>query len=185
MQFDDMAIQKKLEEDYKLSKTTPLDPYSGDYNSPNYVEVANKAITATVLKEPDAFKTPYKEDFDKAARDYWQRKTQTGLQKYNAGSFTSTFGNDTYTLDEFLSRIGRFIKESISNELLSHGQSPESIQENFKAVELSLKLLAKSVQSVDDKMQIEELSAYIHGFINTYISTTITKRINRETKSND
>ena len=178
--MDELSKQKIAEENYKNLRTKPVEEYTGDFNSSHYVEVTGATIKATTPTNSETYLSNYKEDFDKASRDFWQRATQAGLSKYSAGSFTAGFGKDVYTIDELLERLSRFIKESISQELLGNGISPETLQENFKAVDVSLKLLSKSVQTLNDKFEIEGMSAYLHGFINTYISSIVSKKIERD-----
>ena len=107
--------------------------------------------------------TDYKTDFDKASKDFWQRETQKGLMKYNGGSLTGNFGRDTYTLEELLARMGNFIKEAISSELLDKKIPPAELAENFKAIDVSLKLLATTVEKMDDKIDIVNIACLCYG----------------------
>ena len=177
--MDDFSKQAMAQEKYSKLRHAPDQKYNGDYKSPHYKEVANNAPKNIPVDNKEQFNSEYKEDFDKASRDFWQRETQTGVAKYNGGSLTAKFGKDIYTLEELLERIGKFIKEAITNELIEKKVAIEDVQENFKAVDLSLKLLAKSVEKVDN-INVQGITAYLHGFINTYVSKYMRKKIERE-----
>lgn len=177
--MDDASKQRIAEERYKQFRTEEPEEYNGDFNSPRYREVQNLAIKQTQAVEQQTFRGQYKEDFDSASRDYWQKNTQTGLAKYNAGCITAKFGKDISNLGEFLDRVGTFVKESITNELIGRGVSTDGLQENFKAVQVALKLLAKSVDVIDPDFNVSGLAAYLQGFINTYV-TTVVKQMERD-----
>lgn len=173
--FEDMNKQAIAKEKYKQLKSQDPKEYTGDYKSPHYIEVENKAVKQTIVKPEATFSTEYKEDFDKASRDYWQRTLQKGLMKYNAGTFSANYGKDIKTLEEFLDRVFTLIKESISNEIMMSGKSTENLKENFKSLEISLKLLSKSVELITKDISTDELTSYWHGFINTYVSKSLSK----------
>lgn len=178
--MDNFTKQKIAEENYKELRKQPSEPYTGDFKSPHYTEIKNNAISPVYTTSKEVYSTDYKEDFDKAAKDFWQKNTQTGLSKYNGGSITANFGKDKYTLEEFFERVGKFIKESITNELISKKLSTEEITENFKAVDVTLKLLAKSVEKLDETIDIKNIAAFIHGFVNTYVTNMMVKKIEKD-----
>ena len=178
--MDNFSKQAKAQAKYDTMRRTPQEEYKGNYESPHYKEVTNNAVKPDTVDIKEEFNSKYKEDFDKASKDFWQRETQTGLAKYNGGSLTAKFGKDVYTLEELLERIGKFIKESITNELMEKKLSTEELAENFTAIEVALKLLAKAVEKVDNKVDVQNISAYLHGFINTYIETMIRKKLERD-----
>jgi hypothetical protein len=180
--MDDFSKQKLNEEKYRnmRNNTSPVEDYKGDFKSKHYKETKNPTIAQTKIAEKEVFTTEYKQDFDNASRDFWQKNTQTGIMKYNGGSITANFGKEEYTLDELLQRIGNFIKESITTELAGKGIPTTDLTENFKAVEISLKMLAKSVNTINPDTDIKNITAFLHGFINTYVNNIITKKIERE-----
>jgi|TARA_R110002126_G_scaffold121950_1_gene263518 hypothetical protein len=178
--MDDFSKQAINEKRYKNTRDVPVEEYSGDFNSNNYNVVANAAIKANEVQVRDSYSNKYKQDFDKASRDFWQKSAPSSLGKYNGGSLTANFGKQDYSLAELLARMGKFVKESISNELIEKKIPPEDIAENFKAVEVSLSLLAKSVENIDKDMDSRNIAAYLHGFINTYIDNMIKQKIERD-----
>ena len=178
--MDDFSKQKVNEERYKKTKEVPPEEYTGDFESPHYIEKQNTTIKQTKIVEKNVFSTDYKEDFDKAAKDFWQKNISKGLSKYNSGSMTANFGKEKYTLEELLNRIGNFIKESISNELIEKGIPITDLSENFKAIDSTLKLLSKSIETLDKDIDITNIAGYMHGFINTYVSNVIKKKIERD-----
>ena len=177
---DDFTKQKVNEQKYKQLRDAPTEVYTGDYTSKHYEERKNSSIKQTQIQKKDIYETDYKQDFDKASKDFWQKNAPTAIQKYNGGSMTANFGKEDFTVDELLNRMGKFIKESISNDLIEKKLHPEELSENFKAVEVSLKLLAKSLNKLDDKTNVIGMAAYLHGFINTYVDNIISKKIQRD-----
>jgi len=178
--MDEFAKQNVAQDKYKKLRQVPKKEYHGDFKSPHYKEVENAAATQTELITKEEFRSDYKDDFDKAARDFWQHNTQTGLSKYNGGSVSANFGTENYTLDEFLARLSNFVKETITNELNANKIPTENLTENFKAVDVSLKLLAKSVEGLDPNISIISIGAYMQGFINTYVQTMVNKKLERD-----
>ena len=178
--MEDFKKQKENEQKYKQLRDQPREVYTGDYTSEHYIEKNNPAIQATQIQEKDTYTTNYKQDFDKASKDFWQKNAPGALQRYNGGSLTANFGKDDFSVEELLDRMARFVKESLSNELLEKKIQPEELSENFKAVEVSLKLLSKSLNKIDNNMSVIGMAAYLHGFINTYVDNIIRKIIDRE-----
>lgn len=178
--MDEQSKQKIAELKYKQLRDQPPQEYKGDYKSAHYKEVKNPAAISAQVIAKEKHSTEYKEDFDKAAKDFWQKNTQSGVAKYNGGSLTANFGREEYSLNEFLIRVGKFIKESITNELIEKKLPVEDLSENFKAVEIALKLLADSTCKLDDNIDIVNMTAYLHGFINTYVTSTIQRKIERD-----
>ena len=74
------------------------------------------------------------------------------------------------------------VKESVNVELQHSGHTTEDLGDNFKSVEVALKLLSKSITKIDDKINLENLGAILHGFVNTYIANTIHTRIKQKRK---
>jgi len=178
--MDEIAKQNVAQDKYKKLREAPKKEYHGNYKSPHYKEVPNAAVTQTNIINKEEFQSDYKEDFDKAARDFWQKNTQTGLSKYNGGSVSANFGIEKYTLEEFLNRLSNFVKESITQELNTKKIPTDNLSENFKAVDVALKLLASSVEALDGKVDITSIAAYTQGFINTYVQTMVNKKLERD-----
>jgi hypothetical protein len=178
--MDDFGKQKANEEKYKQLRSQPAEEYVGNFESPHFQDVKQQGPAPSHIVEKENFSTTYLEDFDSAAKDFWQKNTQSGVASYNGGSLTANFGKEEYTVDELLERIGKFVKESITNELSKKKIPTETLTENFKAIDVSLKLLALSVSQLDEKMDPENVTAYLHGFINTYVSNTIRRKIERD-----
>lgn len=179
--MNEFTKQTLADEKYKQIRNAPPNEYTGDFNTPAYKEVPNNAIHPTKSDDIKNFSTQYKEDFDKASKDFWQKNTQTGLTKYNGGSLVAKFMKTEYTVEELLKQIGVFLKESIANELIEKKIQTDELTENFNAVNIALKLLAKNIQKLDTTINVENISAYLHGFINSYISNLIHKKIERDT----
>tara|TARA_R110000822_G_scaffold242130_2_gene371340 strand:- start:2270 stop:2824 length:555 start_codon:yes stop_codon:yes gene_type:complete len=178
--MDDFAKRAINEKKYKETRKSPIEEYTGNFESERYTVVENYAAKATQIPVRDVYSNQYKEDFDKASRDFWQRSSPLSLGKYNGGSLTANFGKEDYSLSELLARMGKFVKESISNELIEKKIPPEDLAENFKAVEVALSLLAKSVEKMDKNMDSKNIAAYLHGFINTYVDNMIKRKIKRD-----
>lgn len=178
--MDDFAKQAINEKRYKESRNVPVEEYTGDFNSKRYNIVESHAAKATEIHPNDKYLSSYKQDFDKASRDFWQKSAPSSLGKYNGGSLTANFGTEDYSLTELLARMAKFVKESISNELIEKKIPPEDIAENFKAVEVALSLLAKSVEKIDKDIDSKNIAAYLHGFINTYVDNMIKRKIERD-----
>jgi len=176
--MDEHSRQIIAEREYKERKGVQQQEYTGNFNSEHYTEVKSTSIQPTQIINKEVHSTPYKQDFDNAARDFWQKNAPNALRKYNGGSITANFGREAYTIDEFLERIGNFIKESISNELIETKVSPNELQENFKAVSVSLKLLSTAISKLD-AVNLVNVTAYMHGFINTYVDTIIKRKIEK------
>lgn len=178
--MDRFSQQKVNEKKYKdMRDSAPREEYKGDFKSDAYKEVKNQTISQTKIVQKDVFESDYKEDFDKAAKDFWQKNTQTGTSKYNSGGMSATFGKEEFTLEELLKRFGTLVKETITNELTEKKIPTDSLSENFKSLDISLKLLANSVEVLDKDMDISDVTAYLHGFINTFVTKIIKKKIER------
>ncbi len=178
--MDEQSKQNVNQEKYKQLRDKPREEYNGDFKSSHYNEVENQSMKQTVIMEKEVFSSDYKQAFDKASRDFWQKNTQRGVEKYNGGSMTAKFGKEELNMEELLKRFGSLIKDSITNELKEKKIPTESLNENFKAIDVSLQLLANSVQLLDEKIDIKHITAFLHGFINTYVDNTVKRRIERE-----
>lgn len=186
--IDEMSKQAKAMEEYKQLKSKDLPEYNGDYNSPHYKEADNKSIVPSYPTKSEKFQTKYEDDFGKAAKDYWKRSTENGLLTYDSGCFAATFGSPIKSVNELLERISLLIRESVTNELLKSGSSAELLSDSFKLVELSLSNLSNHLESLEKNsalnkhLSVEDITAYLHGFINTCVSTM---KIANEEKGND
>lgn len=175
--MDDFTKQAINEEKYKQLRSADSGEYTGTFESKHYTDVENKTIAATVVKSEEVFNTKYEEDFDKAAKDFWQQKTVNGITKYMSGSTIATFGKELYTINEFLERLSYFIKSSISNELLEKSIPTEGLTEYFNAVNISLKLLGDYLGKENNNIDIVNLSAQLQGFTNGFINSIAKKKI--------
>lgn len=184
--IDEMAKQARAMEEYKQMKSKDLPEYKGDYKSPHYEEVKSQTISPTKPKKSNSFQTVYEDDFGKAAKDYWKRATENGLIQYDAGSFAATFGRPIKSINELLERLSILIRESVSNELIKSGASSESLSESFKLIDLSLSILSNHIESLEKNsalskhISVEDITAYLHGFINTCVSSMKTANEERE-----
>jgi len=175
----DFNKQKVSEQKLDDIRSTSPEEYKGDYKSPHYKEVENSNIKPTSINKKDNYNSNYKEAFDVASKDYWQRQTQNGINRYNAGKLAANFGTDTYTIEAFVDILSNLIKECIVNELHQAGKTSEDYKAQFQILKLQLEVLGKSLKDEKD-IKIEDLSAYLHGFINGYIGNSVDKKIKKD-----
>ena len=64
-------------------------------------------------------------------------------------------------------------------DLLEKKCPVEELRGNFDSIMISLKLLSKTIERIDNSADIVNTAAFLHGFINTYISNVIKKQIER------
>ena len=178
--MDNFSKQIIAEQKYSDLRNQPIPDGEKSYNSPHFHTVEDMTIKPTHIEVKDTFSTEYKDDFDKASKDFWQKNTQNGIMKYNGGSLTANFGKEDYTITEFFKRLGKFVRESIRGECMDSNINSDELAENFKAVEVSLSLLANSITKLNPQFNVINVIAYIHGFINSYVSNTIKRKIERD-----
>ena len=150
-----------------------------ELESKTYTTVPSTTIQASPVVKTDTFNSEeYKTNFTKASKDYWSRKSNVVYDSYNKGSFMGKYGKNKMTADEYFDKLFICIKESITYELAKKNITSEGLQENFNLLKISLKLLANAVEK--DKLNVENLIAFLHGVVNLHIETFIKEREDNE-----
>lgn len=163
-------------------ESDPTVPY--DITDPkalsHFESVKNKAMLATPPKDEFSWNSEYKADFNTASKDFWRKYAQYGLDYYNSGIMSGTFGSPDADIGSMLSRLHNFIKDSLSKELSDHKQTTEELTICFNAINDVFALLAQMIKRSDMNINIVNIGAYLHGAINAYIETVISAQIRKQ-----
>lgn len=123
---------------------------------------------------PTPYLTRYETDFTKAGRDFWYRTTPDMFKGYNKGTILGTVAGEKSDIREFLTKMVKTLEEACGEELRKNGITMEQYKDIFSILYSTINVLYNRLltQNVNKDMIV----AIIHGFINMYTESTISKR---------
>lgn len=143
--------------------------------------VPASTITASVEKPERKFSSGYKEDYEKASKDFWS-KNPLYLTSYMTGSIAGGYSKKDKTLNCFFDNIFTYIKEVIRFEFSKKKLTTENLKNNFDSLNISLKILHDALKQIDGNIDVKSVYAFLQGSINSYISNNFSESNDGETK---
>jgi len=144
---------------------------------PVHKEVESKSFKQTTLSVEDEHSTKYIQDFTLAAQDYWRLNYPDHLIAYRQGIADGKFGRKELTIPNFFDRIYSSVRQLVLTVLGNNKETAEDLNQNFKALEATFKLLGQAVKTKNNKKQdTEEVIAFcaqLQGFVNSFIENNI------------
>lgn len=110
-------------------------------------------------------------DFESTAENYWVTNFPKIYNDYIKGSTAGKFGKNDMSLDTVFTRINALIKELSLMALSNKQMTGEVVKNNLEIINLSLKCIANSI-NIENKEQVKNLYAYMHGYITSVIKTS-------------
>jgi hypothetical protein len=149
-------------------------------NNKHYIEIKNSGNITDAPEISDAYSCSFKTDHIAASKDLWQKTMAEYISDYVKGDMVGRFGKNNSTINDFCSKIFALIKESVTSELSKKNETTEDLKMHLENVNLSLQLFAKEIEK--SNIDIIALSAFLHGFINSYIENVIKVAYKKKTE---
>lgn len=145
--------------------------YLPDNFMSNIKSKPSSSIMPTKHEPVEHFSSSYKLDFSKASKDFWVKNVSKYQSTYDKGSTVGKFGKYNSNLEDFFDRMFVLVKECITTELTNQGYTSEQLENQFKVLESTFKILVDVVKSIDTekKLSTDSLCAFLHGFVNGYM----------------
>lgn len=114
--------------------------------------------------------------------EVWRQKSEELLADYKFGWNFGKYGDITkVTTEMFFKRLAEVIVTMVTHECSKNDTSSESFESHFNVIKSIMDLIAKDLVSFKlKKHKVEALSAMLHGFVDSRISTDL-----EETKGKD
>lgn len=139
-----------------------------------YVTKDPTKISANPITQTKSQQTKYYDDFDLASVDYWTNNNPRMVSRYLGGKIVGNYGHDTSKLKDYFKSIFSMIKESMMIQLAKNGYVGNELKTQFTMLNTTLDLIHDTIVRVDTDKQVDvdELVAFMHGFVNSYVNKT-------------
>lgn len=149
-----------------------------DIISKHFDDAKDKTIKPTPKESVEYYSTPYKTNFNLAAKDSLAKNDSNLLSEYSLGNMLSNRLDTSFKLnaDEFLEELANCIVTALKNEIV---KNPDA---NLKGFRLQCEMIQKAIQLAgqellekNPKADTKSLVAILFGFMNGVSSLTLKK----------
>lgn len=137
----------------------------------DFLDVTNQTQLVTQTTPTPPASNVVNMDILKNGENIWRLKGY--INQYQKGVFLGKGDHSNILFQEFLKKLRKTLEEIIREELKTTNQTSETFKDEFKTLECIFNIIISHLASMKIEIKDEKFLAILHGFINSYVDSTI------------
>lgn len=141
---------------------------------PSSIDFLDVSKDTQLIHNPPTVKSnepPPSNDYIKVCERLWSEKGHT--MEYQKGLFLGRGDRSNILLYEFLKKFRKTLELIIIEELKTTNNTSEGFKDDFKVLEHVFNMIINHLAVLNVEVKNEKVMAILHGFINSYIRSTL------------